>query len=271
MFDEGFAEAARKLDPLVAAGEPINVVALHRNYGEATALMIGFEHGRGELLMTVPAYFQTVPEGILKVMSVLEAGNDVVVARRWPRIDPWVNRMQNRGFHLITRWLTGVALHDLGCGVRVLRRKVFREINLYGDLHRFLPFLAYQRGFRMAEVDVPQHPLDGRLRVYRPGVYLRRLLDILTLVFLFKFTKKPLRFFGLIGTGLFGVGLVICLVLTVQKILGLAALADRPLLILGVLLMVLGFQTGSIGLLGEMIIFTHAKRLKDYTIEKILR
>ena len=123
----------------------------------------------------------------------------------------------------------------------------------------------------MAEVPVPQHPQDGRMRVYRPGVYLRRLLDILTLVFLVKFTKKPLRFFGLIGAGLFGVGLLVSAILAVDKLVGAAALADRPLLILGVLLMVLGLQTGSIGLLGELIIFTHARKMRDYAVEKILK
>ena len=195
----------------------------------------------------------------------------MVVARRWPRIDPWINQVQNYGFHLITRGLTGVQLHDLGCGLKGLRRRVVRGIHLYGDLHRFLPLLAYQRGFRVAEVSVPQHPQDGRMRVYRLGTYLRRLLDILTLVFLLKFTKKPLRFFGLIGAGLFGAGFFVSLVLAIQKSFGLTALADRPLLILGVLLMVLGFQTGSIGLLGEIIIFTHARKMKDYAIDRFLK
>ncbi len=271
VIDGGLAESARQLEPLVALGAPIRIVALPRSYGEATALMIGFEQARGDVLITLPAYFQTVPGGIQKVLSVLDEGNDMVVARRWPRIDPWINQVQNYGFHLITRWLTGVQLHDLACGLKGLRRRVVREIHLYGDLHRFLPLLAYQRGFRVAEVSVPQHPQDGRMRVYRLGTYLRRLLDILTLVFLFKFTKKPLRFFGLIGAGLFGAGFFVSLVLAIQKILGLTTLADRPLLILGVLLMVLGVQTGSIGLLGEIIIFTHARKMKDYTVEKVLR
>jgi len=152
-----------------------------------------------------------------------------------------------------------------------MKRRVTRELPLYGDLHRFIPLLAYQKGFRIIEVDVPQHPADSKLRMYRPGIYLRRLLDIFTVVFLFKFTKKPLRFFGLIGAGLFGVGFFISLVLALQRLLGPVSLGDKPLLILGVLLMVLGVQTGSIGLLGEIIIFTHAKKMKDYAVEKFLK
>ncbi len=270
--DGRFSWAAKNLERLRNEfGEPIRVVVLPRTYGEATALAIGFELARGELLITLPSYFQTMPEGIESVLNLLNEGHDVVVVRRWPRMDPWLNRLQNYGFHRITHWLTGVALHDLGCGVKGLRKRVVREIQLYGDLHRFLPVLAYQRGFRPVEVFVQQHPNDRSLRIYRPGVYLRRFLDLLTLVFLFKFTKKPLRFFGLIGMGLFGLGITTATMLAIQRLLGLTALSDRPLLILGVLLMVLGVQVGSIGLLGELIIFTHARKMKDYAIEKVLK
>lgn len=271
VLDGGFEEAARKLEPLQASGEPIRVVILPRRFGEATALMVGFDQARSEILITLSSYLQVMPEGIERVLKMIEEGCDLAVARRFPRIDTWMNRIQTRGFHFLTRRLTGVDLHDMSCGLKGMRRRVARELHLYGDLHRFLPLLAYQRGFHVAEVAIPQHPADGRMRIYRPGVYLRRLLDILTLVFLFKFTKKPLRFFGLIGVGLFGAGFFISAVLAVQKMLGLTALADRPLLIFGVLLMVLGVQTGSIGLLGEIIIFTHARKVKEYTIDKVLK
>lgn len=271
VFDGGFEEGARQLEPLQSSGEPIRVVILPRRFGEATALTVGFEQARSEILLTLSSYLQVMPEGIERVLKMIEEGCDLVVARRFPRIDSWMNRIQTRGFHFLTRRLTGVDLHDMSCGLKGMRRRVARELNLYGDLHRFLPLLAYQRGFRVTEVAIPQHPADGRVRVYQPGVYLRRLLDILTLVFLFKFTKKPLRFFGLIGVGLFGAGFLISAVLAVQKMLGMTALTDRPLLIFGVLLMVLGVQTGSIGLLGEIIIFTHARKVKDYTIDKVLK
>lgn len=271
VLDGGFEEAARQLEPLQASGAPIRVLTLPRSFGEATALTVGFEQAQGEILITLSSYFQVMPQGLVNVVKMIDEGCDLVIARRFPRVDPWINRIQTRGFHFLTSWLTGVGFHDISCGLKGIRKRVVREIHLYGDLHRFLPLLAYQRGFRVAEVDIPQHPADGRTRIYRPGIYLRRLLDILTLVFLFKFTKKPLRFFGLIGAGAFGGGFLISLVLAIQKILGLTALADRPLLILGVLLMVLGVQIGSIGLLGEIIVFTHAKKIKDYAIETFLR
>ena len=151
-----------------------------------------------------------------------------------------------------------------------MKREVAEEVHLYGALHRFFPLLAYQRGFKVTEVPVRQSPHDTRPRVYRPGVYLRRLLDLFTLFFLFKFTKKPLRFFGLIGSGLFGAGAIITGYLGLYRLLGFGGIAGRPLLILGVLLIALSIQIFSIGLLGEIIIFTHAKQMKDYIIEDIL-
>jgi glycosyltransferase involved in cell wall biosynthesis len=271
VIDGWFESAAGGPESLAATGEPIRVLKLPRHFGEATALTVGFAQARGEVVLTLPAYFQTAPDGIRTVLSRLEEGYDLVVGRRWPRTDSWINRVQNYGFHFLTRRLTGMRFHDVSCGLKAIRKPVTREVHLYGDLHRFLPLLARQRGFRVAEVDVRQHPADRRARLRRPGLYLRRLLDILTLVFLLKFTRKPLRFFGLIGAGLFGAGFVLALVLAAERLLGATALADRPLLILAVLLMVLGVQTGSIGLLGEIIIFTHTRRMHDYPIKEMLR
>lgn len=271
IIDDGFAEAAQKLETLQTSGEPIRVILLPRRFGEATALMIGFEQARGDIILTLPAYFQAVSEGLERVLSLLDEGYDMVVVRRWPRIDSWINRFQNHVFHTLTRLLTGVQFHDISCGIKGMRRRVLREIHLYGDLHRFLPLLAYQRGFRVVETSVEQHSKDTGIRVYNPGVYLRRLLDLLTLLFLFKFTKKPLRFFGLVGSALFAAGGIITLYLGFYRILGFGGIADRPLLLLGVLLMVLGVQTVSIGLIGEIIIFTHARKMKDYAIEKVLK
>lgn len=271
VIDGGFGEACKVIHPLVARGEPIRLLPLPRRYGEARALAIGCEAAKADLIVTLPSYPQTVPEAILELLKGIELGADLVIACRSPRQDPWINRIQNAAFHWILFRMSGTNFRDLGCGVRAIRKRVVHEIDLYGDMHRFLPILAYRRGFHVSEMPVPQHPQDAQMRLYHPGIYLRRLLDIFTVAFLFKFTKKPLRFFGLIGAGLFGAGLMITGLLVIQRVLGLTALSGRPLLVLGALLMVLGVQTGSIGLLGEMIIFTHARRMKDYTVEKYLR
>jgi len=269
---DGECEAATQAKALLGSDQPtLRFVQLSRPFGEATALAVGFEQAKGDFIVCLPSYFQTIPDGLETVIEGLEKGYDMVIARRWPRGDGWFNHCQNFGFHFIVRWFTGMTFRDLGCGLRGLTRQVAAEIQLYGDLHRFLPLLAFQKGFRILEVNVPQHVADYTVRFYKPGLYTRRLLDILTIVFLVKFTKKPLRFFGLIGAGLFGMGFTISIVLVIQKIFGMIPLTERPLLMLGVLLMVLGVQSGSIGLLGEIIIFTHARKMKDYAIEKFLR
>ncbi len=270
VVDGGNEQTVKSLEAIEADKEVLRVIVLPRDFGEATALTIGFERARGELLITLPAYFQVVPEGIEEILKTLNEGYDLVVTRRFPRVDSWINRIQTFGFHFFVDRLTNIRLHDISCGVRGIRKQVVREVQLYGDLHRFFPILAFQKGFRITEIPVEQHTLDRQTRVYHPGVYLRRLLDILTLVFLVKFTKKPLRFFGLIGASLFTGGFLISLLLTVQRITGLTDLADRPLLVLGLLMMVLGVQVGSVGLIGELLIFTHARKMRDYTIDEVL-
>ncbi len=271
VLDEGFERDGDMVRALAQEDNFVRVIQLSRAFGEATALGVGFEQAEGDIVVSLPSYFQTIPDGLDALLDALEGDCDVAIARRWPRHDSWINKLQNSVFHSVVRRFTGVTFHDLGCGLKALKKKVAREIPLYGDLHRFLPLLAYQRGFRVREIDVPQHQADQSTRLYKPGIYLRRLLDILTIVFLFKFTKKPLRFFGLIGSGLFALGVGVSSYLALERLMGVSALADRPILILGVLLMVLGVQTASIGLLGEIIIFTHARKMKDYAIEKFLK
>ena len=159
--------------------------------------------------------------------------------------------------------------HDIACGLRAMKRNVAEEVHLYGDLHRFFPLLAYQRGFTVAELPVQQSRYDSRQRLYAPGMYLRRLLDILTVFFLFKFTKRPLRFFGLLGSQLFIAGAIVVGYLGLYRLLEFGAIAGRPLLILGALFMILGAQLFSIGLLGELLIFTHS-HVPDYHVHEIL-
>ncbi len=265
-------ETQKMLVELKKEFSEIKIIALNRWFGEATALSVGFEHAKGKILVTLSPYYQVEPDEINNMILRLEEGkNDLVISRRFPRIDSLFNRMQSAVFHGLTKMLTGSKYHDISCGLRVMRRAVTEEVHLYGDLHRFFPLLAYQRGFKVEELPVRQSQQDRKSRFHSPGVYLRRLLDILTLFFLFKFTRKPLRFFGLLGSGLSGVGGLTLAYLSLYKILGFGGIAGRPLLIFGVLMVVLGVQLFSIGLLGEIIIFTHASETKDYQVKEVLK
>ena len=247
----------------------VKIIKFNRVFGEAISLSAGFEIARGEIIITLASFMQTLPEDLPKLLQEVEADADMVIGWRHPRVDPVLNRWQSSVFNWLTRRLTKFPLHDLNCSLRVMRRQVVAAIPIYGDQFRFLPILAHRQGFRVKELQVRHVEERGTTGLYGLGSYVRRLMDILTLFFLVKFTKKPLRFFGLIGSTLLGSGLIINLYLTVVRLLG-QAIGDRPMLLLGVLLMVLGIQVVSIGLVGEIIIFSHARQIKEYHIEKIV-
>jgi len=270
VLDRPDREALLALKALKKDYPAVTVITLSQWSGEATALTVGFEKAKGTAILTLPSYFQVEPDQIpALVQKLVEDQQDLVIGWRHPRIDAFFNRLQSWVFHGLVRILTGTSYHDVSCGFRIMKRSVAEEIQLYGDLHRFLPLLAHQRGFKIVELPVKQSLRDAGRRMRKPGIYLRRLLDLLTLFFLFKFTKKPLRFFGLVGSTIFGAGALLTAYLGVDRLLGVP-LASRPLLVLSVLLMVFGVQLFSIGLLGEIIIFTHARAVKDYQTREIL-
>ena len=191
----------------------------------------------------------------------------MAVARRSPRSDGWLNRVQAAAFHALAHAVSSGGFHDMGCGVRVMPRHVAESLRLYGDLHRFIPLLALREGYRVAEIPVPQHAADARPRVYQPGIYVRRLLDIMAFFFLTRFTEKPLRFFGLLGSIFFAVGGLTTLLLLVQRLEGVG-IANRPLLLLGVLLLALGVQLMGLGLVGEMIVYLRAPHRRIYRVHE---
>jgi len=269
VLDGDFPEVFAQLRSLQDEGEIIKLVKLSKWFGEATALTAGFEHSSADIILTLPAYYQIEPSGISDVLAGMSS-NDMVIARRWPRVDSKLNQLQSRIFHGLLNFITETSYRDLGCGVRAFRRQVIDEIPVYGDQHRFLPVLAFRQGFHVKELDVQQSSKDPHRRVYRTGVYLRRVLDILTVFFLAKFTKKPLRFFGLLGSGLFAIGGMLTAFLVFQRIFMGVALADRPILLLSSILIVLGVQLFAMGLIGELIIFTHAKDIREYTVDDVV-
>lgn len=269
VLDGDFSDVLAQLKSLQGEGEPIKIVKLAKRFGEATALNAGFENSSTNLILTLPAYYQVEPSELPKLLNELQ-NHDMVIGRRYPRVDSRFNRFQTRLFHWVVNMITGSSFQDLGCDVRAFKRQVVTEVPLYGDQHRFFPLLVSRQGFRIKELDVAQSAKEKFLRVHRPGVYPRRLLDLLTVFFLVKFTKKPLRFFGLIGIATFAVGGLITLYLIVERLYLGIALADRPALLLSSLLVVLGIQIFALGLIGELIIFTHAKQMKEYTIDEII-
>ena len=261
---------AAGLRTLLDGGHRFTVISLSRSFGEATALMAGFEHASGQVIVTLPAYHQIEAGEVTKLVAGLDSA-DVVIGRRWPRVGGPFERMRRAAFHGLLGWVTRLKFHDLGCGARAMDRRVLEEIQLYGDQHRFLAVLADRQGFRVREVDVQQSPKDRFTGVYEPREYTRGLLDIFTVFFLVRFTKKPLRFFGMVGVTTFAVGALAVTWLVIERLFFGQALAERPALLLASLLVVLGLQLFALGLLGELLIFTHARTIKDYQIERVIQ
>ncbi len=263
-------ELAADVQRLLASGERVSVIGLTRKFGEATALVAGFQRASGRVILTLPAYHQVRGDEIGRLVRALGTA-DLAIGRRWPRAGSRFEAMRRDAFHRMLASITGQRFHDLGCGARAMKRRVLEEINLYGDQHRFLPVLASRLGFKVLEVELRQSPLDRFDGAYPPREYIRRALDICTVFFVVRFTKKPLRFFGMVGVSTFLIGAALVAWLAIDKLIFRHPLADRPALLLSSLLVVLGMQLFALGLLGELIIFTHARDIKDYQIEEVVR
>lgn len=248
----------------------LRIIQFSRQFGGAAALTAGFEQARGKVLMTLPAYWQVKAEELPRLLTAMKDDDDMLLAVRSPRAGSSFERLRRRTFHGVLKFITAQSYRDLGCGVRLLRREVADEIRLYGDQHRFLPVLAARRGFRVREVELAQSPADKFRGRYRIRDYVHRLLDLMTVFFLVRFTKKPLRFFGSIGLIAAGIGALFVFVLVVQRLFFDQPLADRPALLLGSLLVVLGIQLFGLGLLGELVIFSHSGDSKEYAIRSIV-
>ena len=263
----GFFDAARVLNREIP---DFRVIRFRRTFGESVALRIACERARGAYIVTNTWYLQVKPEAVKLVVQRLRSGADYVAARRTPRVDSSLARLQSFVFNKITEVLTGVKLNDLNCSFRGFKREVIDEIHFHGDLFRFVPILAIGQGFRVEELDVTHVTERGPGTFLNFSLYIRRLLDIFSLFFLMKFIKKPLRFFGLTGITFFVIGSIISGWITYEKLFKNVGAVDRPLLVLGVFLMVLGPILLSIGLIGEIIIFTQGRHLSDYHIDTIL-
>jgi len=262
-------DVAASLQRLLERGENLIVISLTKRFGEATALMAGFQRASGRMIVTAPAYHQVQGAELGKLVRALDKA-DLAIGRRWPRVGGRFEVLRRDVFHELIA-TGGQRFSDLGCGARAMKRRVLEEISLYGDQHRFLPVLASRQGFRTVEIDVAQSPLDRYDRRYPMRDYVHRVLDIFTVFFLVRFTKKPLRFFGMVGASTFVIGALLVAWLAIDRLVFLHPLADRPALLLSSLLVVLGMQLFALGLLGELIIFTHARDIKDYQIDEVIR
>ncbi len=248
----------------------VNGVRFLRNYGKSTALQAGFERSRGRYVVTMDADLQDDPNEIPEMLEMLKDGRDLVSGWKKERHDPISKTIPSRFFNKVTSWVTGIELNDFNCGLKAYRREVVESIHLYGELHRYIPLLAKWEGYnRIGEKVVKHHPRKYGNTKFGLSRFMHGFLDLITLVFVNRYLQRPMHFFGTIGFLLLVIGGIINSYLAVEKIFYGAVLGDRPLLLLGVMLMVLGAQIFSIGFLGELFYRSHNDHKKPNIKETV--
>jgi dolichol-phosphate mannosyltransferase len=253
--DGTFAELARLHD----AHDAIRVVRLRRNFGKAAALDAGFREAAGEVIVTIDGDMQDDPAEIPYLLAKLDEGYDLVSGWKTKRRDPLTRRLPSKVFNTVAGTISGVHLHDMNCGLKAYRAEVVQGMQLYGELHRYIPVLAHYRGYRIAELPVAHRPREHGRSNYGVERYVRGFLDLLTVTFMGRYRHRPLHLFGGLGLLSSTLGAAILAYLTIVKLTG-HAIGQRPLLTLGVLLVVVGIQLLSLGLLSELITSHHEER-----------
>ena len=253
-----------------AADPRVKLLRLRRNFGKAAALSAGLDHSRGELVITMDGDLQDAPEEIPRLLATLEEKDlDLVSGWKRRRRDPVSKRLPSRLFNWVTRQLAQVPLHDFNSGFKIYRREVLEQIAVYGELHRYIPVLASRRGFSVGEIEVAHHPRRAGTSKYGWDRFYKGLLDLITVLFITRYTRRPLHLFGAFGLIFLTAGFAINLYLAVLWFGG-EDLSNRPLLLFGVLLMLLGIQVLTTGLLGEMFTFKNFRRPDSYSVKEHL-
>ena len=236
----------------------LRVIRLKRNFGQTAALAAGLAHATGELVVMLDGDGQNDPADIPALLAALAPGNDLVCGWRYRRRDPlFSRRLPSVIANSMISWITQVKLHDYGCTLKAMRREVAKDLKLYGEMHRFIPAIAHERGAKIVELKVNHRPrLRGRSK-YGITRTVRVMLDLLTVKFLMSYSTRPSHIFGIIGLGSGAVGFVLGIYLTIQKFMYNESIGGRPLLLLAVMLIFIGFQFITMGLLGEMLSRTY--------------
>ena len=258
-IDDGSRDNTFRVLAQMYRTEPhLRVIRLKRNFGQTAALAAGMAHAQGEVVVMIDGDSQNDPADIPALLTELEQGYDLVCGWRHVRQDPFVSR---RLPSMIANWfissITQVKLHDYGCTLKAMRKDIAKDLKLYGEMHRFIPAIAYERGATIAELKVNHRPRMRGKSKYGITRSMRVVLDLLTVKFLMSYSTRPSHIFGIVGIGSAGLGFLLGIYLTVQKFLYNMEIGGRPLLLLVVLLIFIGCQFVTMGLLGEMLSRTY--------------
>ena len=265
-IDDGSTDASAQIvEGFIAGGDAhVRLICLRKNFGKAAALQAGFEHVSGDIAITMDADLQDDPKEVPQLIAKLDEGFDMVSGWKKNRRDPIEKRLPSKLFNAVTAKMSGIRLHDFNCGFKAYRKDVYKNLNVYGEMHRYIPVLAKRLGFSTGEVAVEHHAREHGHSKYGFERYLRGLFDSMTSSFLLRYGDRPMHFFGKPGLLMCLLGFIICLILTIQWIGG-ETIGTRPLLVLGVLLIILGFQFFATGLSCEMMLDRMGSRGKNET------
>tara|TARA_B100000029_G_C17587138_1_gene961469 strand:+ start:1986 stop:2921 length:936 start_codon:yes stop_codon:yes gene_type:complete len=269
-IDDGSSDkSAEILHSIIEENDNITMIRFFKNFGKADALSEGFQAAQGEYVITMDADLQDDPAEIPNLISKLKQNWDMVSGWKIDRKDPLVKRYPSKFFNLITRLFTGLNLHDFNCGLKGYRNSVVKAVELYGGLHRYIPALAKQKGFSVTEIPVNHRPRKFGETKYGGARFFHGLFDLLTVLFIGNYLRRPLHFFGIIGLGLFLAGFGILGWLTWGWFNGIW-IGDRPVFFLGLLFLILSAQFFSIGLLGDIMVRLSGQN-RNRVLETVLR
>lgn len=248
----------------------IKVIQFRKNFGKAAAISAGFERARGEVIITMDADLQDNPKEIPRFLEKIAEGYDLVSGWKKKRFDPLSKTLPSKLFNRVVSFVTRVNLHDMNCGFKAYRAEVVKDISLYGELHRFIPVLVAWQGFKIGEIEVEHSKRSFGKSKYGIERFTKGFFDLFTVMMLTKYAKRPLHFFGTTGLLFSGIGFLLLSYLSILWFVGLGPIGNRPLLIFSVLLIILGIQIATTGLIGELLTRAFHEKGSEYSIKTIL-
>jgi glycosyltransferase involved in cell wall biosynthesis len=253
--DDGSTDKSlSQIKEMASFDKKIRYISFRKNYGKSAALQVGFNNVSGDAVITMDADLQDDPAEIPNLLKKLDEGYDLVSGWKKQRHDPFVKKHSSKFFNYVTRIFTHIKLHDFNCGLKAYRSEVVKELKVYGELHRYLPVLSGWKGFKVTEIPVKHHARRYGKTKFGISRFFKGFVDLITVIFTTRYIKRPMHLFGLLGALAFLGGIVLNAWLTYEKLFHGKHLGDRPLLFLGILLMIVGVQFFSTGLLGEIMV-----------------
>lgn len=269
VVDDGSIDGSDSLvREMILTKQELRLISFQRNFGKTAALSAGFRAASGQYVCTIDADLQDDPFAIKDLLKKLDEGYDLVSGWKQQRQDPLGKTLPSMVFNTVTRLFTGIPIHDFNCGLKVYRSEVVRRIELHGEMHRYIPVLAHWNGFAIGELPVVHQSRKYGQSKFGAGRFFAGLFDFLAVVFITRYFRRPMHFFGMMGLISFLSGFIISLYVTVEKIFYTKPVSNRPILFLGILLIILGAQLFSTGLLGEMLSTSSSGGGNDYTIRE---